>query len=185
MALLADPSEPSTAVAPAPPPAPIDAAEQEVVVRRGRGRPRNTNSRPQMPLEQQPAPRDSEIPRQLAEAPKTSRQDLNATSVIKIDKSVLYFSEVRRHRDKSHLRFIGLQPCLVCGRSPSDPHLLRFAQPRALGRKTSDEFVVPLCRTHHRQNHQVGDEPAWWSAIAIEPLSTAERLWKVSRGMKG
>ena len=183
MALLADPSEPSTAVAPAPPPAPIDAAAAEVVVKRGRGRPRNANSRPQMPVEPQPAPRDSETPRQLAEAPKAARQDLNATSVIKIDKSMLHFSEVRRHRDKPHLRFVALQPCLVCGRSPADPHHLRFAQPRALGRKTSDEFVVPLCRTHHRQNHQVGDERAWWKAINTDPLPVALRLWRISRGI--
>jgi hypothetical protein len=181
MALFADPPEPSTAVAP---PAPIDAAAAEVVVKRGRGRSRKANSRPQMPVEPQPAPLDSEPPRQLAEAPKTARQDLNATKVNKIDKSKLHFSEVRRHRDKSHLRLVALEPCLVCGRTPSDPHHLRFAQPRALGRKTSDEFVVPLCRTHHRQNHQVGDERAWWSAIAIDPLLTAERLWQVSRGIK-
>ena len=32
------------------------------------------------------------------------------------------------------------QPCLVCGRRPSDPHHLHFAQRRALGRKVSDEF---------------------------------------------
>ncbi len=31
------------------------------------------------------------------------------------------------------LRFVASQPCLVCGRHPSDPHHLRFAQPRALG----------------------------------------------------
>ena len=188
MALLADPPEPAMAVQSKP--APIDAtAQPQVVVKRGRGRPRKTKSPPQMPVElpvEQPDTHASEPPGQRVgtETPKTSRQDLNATGVIKIDKSVLYFSEVRRHRDKSHLRFVALQPCLVCGRTPSDPHHLRFAQPRALGRKTSDEFVVPLCRTHHRQNHQVGDERAWWSAIAIDPLLTAERLWQISRGMK-
>jgi hypothetical protein len=32
-----------------------------------------------------------------------------------------------------------------------DPHHLRFAQGRALGRKVSDEFTVPLCRTYHRE----------------------------------
>jgi hypothetical protein len=188
MAHLADPPDPATAVESKP--APIDAtAHPQVVVKRGRGRPRKTKSPPPMPVElsvEQPDTHASEPPGQRVgtETPKTSRQDLNATSVIKIDKSVLYISEVRRHRDKSHLRFVALQSCLVCGRSPSDPHHLRFAQPRALGRKTSDEFVVPLCRTHHRQNHQVGDERAWWSAIAIDPLLTAERLWQISRGMK-
>ena len=68
----------------------------------------------------------------------------------KIDKSALALSEPKRRRDKSHLRFVASQPCLVCGRHPSDPHHLRFAQPRALGVKVSDEFTVPLCRGHHR-----------------------------------
>jgi len=111
---------------------------------------------------------------------KTSKRDLNATTVIKIDKSVLRFGEVRRHRDKTHLRFVALQPCLLCGRSPSDPHHLRFAQPRAMGRRNSDEFVVPLCRTHHRQNHQFGDEVSWWKQTKIDPLKVALRLWQVS-----
>ena len=54
------------------------------------------------------------------------------------------------------------QPCLIRGRSPSDPHHLRFTQTRALGRKVSDEFTVPLCRGHHREVHRSGDEAAWW-----------------------
>jgi hypothetical protein len=187
MGLLADPPDPSIAVEPAP--APIDAAEPDVVTKRGRGRPRKSKPPPPMPAETvitQPGPQAPEPPRQRAgqAAPQPAQQDPVAAGITKIDKSVLYISEIRRHRDKSHLRFVALQLCLVCGRSPSDPHHLRFAQPRPLGRKTSDEFVVPLCRTHHRQNHQVGDERAWWSAIAIDPLATAERLWKVSRGMK-
>ncbi len=49
-----------------------------------------------------------------------------------------------RLRDKDHRKFVSKQPCLVCGREPSDPHHLRFAQPRALGRKVSDEFTVPV-----------------------------------------
>jgi hypothetical protein len=44
-----------------------------------------------------------------------------------------------------------LEPCLYCGRQPSDPHHLRFAQPKVLGKKVSDEFTLPLCRGHHRQ----------------------------------
>lgn len=35
-----------------------------------------------------------------------------------------------RLRDKDHRRFVSAQPCLVCGRTPVDPHHLRFAQPR-------------------------------------------------------
>jgi hypothetical protein len=55
-----------------------------------------------------------------------------------------------RLRDKDHLTFVSKQACLVCGRQPSDAHHLRCAQPRALGRKVSDEFTVPVCRLHHR-----------------------------------
>src|SRR5215204_4661188 len=67
-----------------------------------------------------------------------------------------------RLRDKEHRKFVATQPCLVCGRTPADAHHLRFAQPRALGRKVSDEFTVPLCRTHHRQLHRVGQEQTFW-----------------------
>jgi hypothetical protein len=46
-------------------------------------------------------------------------------------------------------------------RRPADSHHLRFTQPRAMGRKVSDEFTVQLCRTHHRDNHRFGDEQVW------------------------
>jgi hypothetical protein len=46
-------------------------------------------------------------------------------------------------------------------------------QPRALGRKTSDEFVVPLCRTHHRAAHRVADEQAWWKALRAAGIEIA------------
>jgi len=95
-----------------------------------------------------------------------------------IDKSVLAFAEPKRLRDKAHLRFLASQPCLVCGRQPSDPHHLRFAQPRALGLKVSDEFTVPLCRGHHREIHRYGDEAAWWSKHRLDPLIVASTLWR-------
>ena len=100
----------------------------------------------------------------------------------KIDKSVLTFGEPSRKRDKQHLRFVASQPCLICGRLPSDAHHLRFAQPRAMGRKSSDEFVVPLCRTHHRENHQAGREESWWASVSIDPLEIATKLWSFSHG---
>src|SRR5262249_40646960 len=102
-----------------------------------------------------------------------------------IDKSVLVVSAPRRYRNKEHLRHVTLQPCLLCGRKPSDAHHLRFVQPRALGRKTSDEFAVPLCRIHHRAAHRAGDERAWWRAAGIDPLKIARQLWKDTRGNKG
>ena len=103
---------------------------------------------------------------------------LPVPSPTKIDKSVLTLAEPKRRRDKSHLRFVASQPCIVCGRHPSDPHHLRFAQPRALGVKVSDEFTVPLCRGHHRQLHQAGNEINWWNTLKIDALPAARQLWE-------
>jgi hypothetical protein len=50
-----------------------------------------------------------------------------------------------------------------------------------MGLKTSDEFTVPLCRIHHRDNHRFGDEVAWWARAAIDPIKVAQKLWKLSR----
>jgi hypothetical protein len=86
-----------------------------------------------------------------------------------------------RLRDKDHRKFVSSQPCLVCDRLPADAHHLRFAQPRALGRKVSDEFTVPVCRVHHRELHRHGDEAAWWQKIKIDPLPIARKLWERAR----
>jgi hypothetical protein len=95
-----------------------------------------------------------------------------------IDKSSLPLPEPRRIRDRQHLRYLIKQPCLICGRRPSDPHHLRFAQLRALGRKASDEFTVPLCRVHHRELHRGGDETAWWQKTGVDPIAAARLLWR-------
>jgi len=123
----------------------------------------------------------------LARLPSTTNPDLSPTELVapaandetrsRIDKSLLALPEAKRLRDRQHLRFVAKQPCLVCGREPSDPHHLRFAQPRGLGQKVSDEFTVPLCRAHHRELHRAGKEAAWWTQRGIEPLATARKLW--------
>ena len=94
-----------------------------------------------------------------------------------IDKSVLSLPEPRRIRDREHVRSVMRNGCLVCGRTPSDAHHLRFTQKRALGRKVSDEFTVPLCRGHHRELHRHGDEAAWWTKLGVDPLGAARFLW--------
>src|SRR5271157_264568 len=71
--------------------------------------------------------------------------------------SVPALGKTVRLRDKEHRKFVLRQPCLVCGRVPSDPHHLTFTQPRALGRRVSDEFIVPVCRLHHGELHRSGD----------------------------
>jgi hypothetical protein len=98
-----------------------------------------------------------------------------------IDKSQLTIGEPKRLRDKAHLKFVATQPCLVCGRQPADPHHLRFAQPRAIGLKVSDEFTVPLCRGHHRELHHTGNESAWWKGRKLDAIQIAKELWERTR----
>ena len=95
----------------------------------------------------------------------------------RVDKSLLALPEPRRFRDKTHVKFVSKQACLICGRRPADAHHLRFAQHPALGRKVSDEFIVPLCRGHHREVHRSGDEASWWSKAGIDPIGAARALW--------
>jgi hypothetical protein len=94
-----------------------------------------------------------------------------------VEKSLLALPEPRRFRDKTHCKFVSKQPCLICGRQPADAHHIRFAQHRALGRKVSDEFVVPLCRGHHREVHRSGDEVSWWRKVGIDPIGAARAFW--------
>ena len=102
-------------------------------------------------------------------------RDVSASN--RVDKTLLALPEPRRFRDKAHCKFVSKLPCLICGRRPSDAHHLRFAQHPALGRKVSDEFIVPLCRGHHREVHRCGDESGWWKKTGIDPTVPARALW--------
>ena len=88
----------------------------------------------------------------------------------------------KRIRDKNYLEFVATLPCIVCGRIPTHAHHLRFAQPRAMGKKVSDEWVVPLCNLHHRSLHDAGREEDWWEKQNVDPLGIAEDLWDNHRG---
>jgi hypothetical protein len=100
----------------------------------------------------------------------TERDEPCAQAVVVIRKPV-------RERDREHLKFVAAQSCLICGRTPSDAHHIKFAEQRAVGRKVSDKFTVPVCRLHHRELHRRGNERAWWQQQGIEPLAVAAALW--------
>ena len=136
----------------------------------------------QAPANDDAAARPADLGRQSPGAAPENAERAEATG---IDKSVLTIATPRRYRNRDHLRFVARQPCLICGRKPSDPHHLRHTQPVALGRKASDEFAVPLCRTHHRAAHRAGDERAWWKASGIDPIKAARKLWKETRMNEG
>lgn len=99
----------------------------------------------------------------------------------RIDKSLLHIGTERRLRDKAHLMFVAIHPCLICGRQPSQAHHLTFAQKRGLSLKVSDEFTVPLCALHHDELHRRGPERAWWEGKSINPEPIAAELWGKSR----
>jgi ERF superfamily len=120
-----------------------------------------------------------------AQIGESSALALAASAPAPSEESALAISKPRRYRNKDHLRYVARQACLICGRQPSDPHHLRYAQPRALGRKASDEFTVPLCRVHHREVHRIGNEQAWWQVVGIEPLGIAQKLWNRTRMDEG
>ncbi len=84
----------------------------------------------------------------------------------------------RRVRDKSQLAFVARQPCLVCGRTPVQAHHLTFIQPKAMSRKSGDQWTVPLCALHHRALHDAGDERGWWRQQQIDAENAAQQLWQ-------
>jgi ERF superfamily len=97
------------------------------------------------------------------------------------EQTVTVISKPVPERDREHLKFVASQPCLVCGRTPSDAHHIKFAEQRAMGRKVSDKFTVPVCRLHHRELHRRGNERIWWGNQGIDPLPTAALLWAKTR----
>ena len=110
------------------------------------------------------------------------RANDEAANARRVAATALPIPKEKRRRNKEHLRYVARQPCVICGRAPSHAHHLRFAQPRAMGLKVSDEYTVPLCSGHHDSLHRTGDEPAWWARHGvIDPLKIAAKLWMTSR----
>ena len=125
------------------------------------------------------APASSAPP--LARPSRSPRQPKFRSRSPGIDKTILALREPRWVRDRDHVQYVAKHPCLICGRQPCDAHHLRFSQSRAIGRKVSDEFTVPLCRGHHREVHRGGNEIAWWRKAGIDPTVAARALWLESR----
>jgi hypothetical protein len=117
-------------------------------------------------------------PAELVENPATNGRKGEWSVPGSTSDRVLTISKPVRERDRNHLRFVASQPCLLCGRAPSDSHHLKFAEQRAMGRKVSDRFTVPICRLHHRDLHRCGNERAWWKNQGIDPLPIAASLWE-------
>ncbi len=84
------------------------------------------------------------------------------------------------HRRVQHLAFVRQLPCVACGKAaPSDAAHVRTATDGGVGMKPSDRYAVPLCTVCHAKQHRIG-ELTFWSALRIDPLNVALRLWTVS-----
>ena len=81
-------------------------------------------------------------------------------------------------RSRKHLDFIKTLPCVMCMSTPCDPEHLRKRIPHekkgGTGLKPCDSCVVPLCRTHHQQQHSKGFDTFWGKA---EPYDLANLLF--------
>ncbi|GAB9162707.1 DUF968 domain-containing protein [Bradyrhizobium sp. 1200_D9_N1_1] len=129
--------------------------------------------------DQQPAS-STRVPSDEGLTTASSDTDVAAALARREQAGLAFPKEPPRRRSKDHLAFIRSQGCLVCQKTPADAHHLKFAQPRTLGRKVSDEFTVPLCRSHHQSLHRHGNERAWWTNLQIAPLPIAKELWDAS-----
>jgi hypothetical protein len=49
--------------------------------------------------------------------------------------------------------------------------------------KPGDRYAVPLCAACHAKQHRIG-ELTFWSALCIDPVNVAMRLWTVSADLK-
>jgi hypothetical protein len=49
--------------------------------------------------------------------------------------------------------------------------------------KPSDRYAVPLCAACHARQHGIG-ELTFWSALRIDPVNVASRLWTISADLK-
>ena len=83
-------------------------------------------------------------------------------------------------RRGAHLAFVRLLPCVACGKAaPSDAAHVRTGTDGGTGIKPGDRYAVPLCAACHAKQHRVG-ELTFWSALRIDPINVAARLWVVS-----
>ena len=83
-----------------------------------------------------------------------------------------------------HLAFVRQLPCVACGKAaPSDAAHVRTGTDGGVGIKPADRYAVPLCTACHARQHRIG-ELTFWSALRIDPLNVALRLWTVSADLR-
>ena len=83
-----------------------------------------------------------------------------------------------------HLAFVRQLPCVACGKAaPSEAAHVRTGTDGGVGVKPGDRYTVPLCTVCHAKQHRIG-ELTFWSALHIDPVNAALRLWTVSADIR-
>ena len=87
-------------------------------------------------------------------------------------------------RDESHLANLRECCCVICQTTLNvEPHHLLRTPEKAMGRRSGDNWAIPLCGGldgHHRGSESVhanGDETAWFNAFGIDPQQLAADFW--------
>jgi hypothetical protein len=81
----------------------------------------------------------------------------------------------KRIRDRAHLNFIKTLPCCMCGAPQSDPAHIRLGTDGGTGLKPSDNYVLPLCRPCHQEEHR--GSRTFWAKAKRDPLGLANALY--------
>ena len=87
-----------------------------------------------------------------------------------------------REKDAKHLDFIRSLPCCICGNINTEAAHIRVGsishgkRETGMAEKPSDKWTVPLCNSHHREQHDAGNELVWWAGYGLDPFMLALRL---------
>ncbi len=49
-----------------------------------------------------------------------------------------------------------------------------------MSEKPDDKWTTPLCRKHHDEQHNSGNELLWWASKGIDPFGLALALYQAS-----
>jgi hypothetical protein len=87
-----------------------------------------------------------------------------------------------REKDNKHLDYIRSLPCCICDDNTTTEAAHIRTSNLELGKddfgwgRPSDKWVTPLCGAHHREQHAMGDEMAFWAKYGKNPFLIAMTL---------
>lgn len=76
---------------------------------------------------------------------------------------------MKRFRSKKHMAKVRAMGCCICKNPVADAHHLRtIGHMRAAALKNGDDYTIPLCRKHHDELHNFGDEKLFLDLHGID-----------------